>query len=202
MSVTVQQILSDAKRLVTRLREHDNSADNLIAQTQTLNKNVESMKQYNEELSELNSAAHQRPRSALILNIQQENRHIRELQQENRELRSLLEEHQCTLELIMSKYRQQVTKLVQTNKVEGACNRLDNSKELQQRADKICEMAAVMKAAVEIDDNIYLKEQEKLTQLITENKGLRQLLKISLSTGSIKHLNSPDTCDKEVQTDL
>lgn len=73
-------------------------------------------------------AANQRPRSALILNIQQENRHIRELQQENRELRSLLEEHQSTLELIMTKYRQQVTKLVQTNKVEEACIKLDNSK--------------------------------------------------------------------------
>lgn len=202
MSVTVQQILSDAKRLVTRLREHDNSADTLLAQTQTLNKTVENMKQYNEELAELNMAANQRPRSALILNIQQENRHIRELQQENRELRSLLEEHQSTLELIMTKYRQQVTKLVQTNKVEEACVKLDNSKELQKSADKICEMAAVMKHAVEIDDNSYCQEREKLTQLMTENKGLRELLKISIAAGSIRCLTSPETSDKSVQTDL
>ena len=37
-------------------------------------------------------------------------RHIRTLQQENKELRAALEEHQNALELIMSKYRQHVTK--------------------------------------------------------------------------------------------
>lgn len=45
MSVTVQQLLNDAKRLVTRLRDHDNSADTLISQAQTLNNNVEIMKE-------------------------------------------------------------------------------------------------------------------------------------------------------------
>ena len=37
-------------------------------------------------------------------------RHIRTLQQENKELRAALEEHQNALELIMSKYRQHVTR--------------------------------------------------------------------------------------------
>lgn len=45
MSVTVHQILSDAKRLVSRLKEHDSVADNIISQTQTLYKNVEAMKE-------------------------------------------------------------------------------------------------------------------------------------------------------------
>ncbi|XP_046688824.1 FGFR1 oncogene partner 2 homolog [Homalodisca vitripennis] len=64
----------------------------------------------------LNDAARQRPHSVLIAGIQQENRHLRELQQENRELRAALEEHQNALELIMSKYRQQMTQLVNTSK--------------------------------------------------------------------------------------
>lgn len=109
----------------------------------------------------LNEAANNRPRSALIHSIQQENRHIRQLQQvragstmgwtfllyqlivpltlavymlwlrqyflftnfssnfsllqENKELRLALEEHQNVMELIMSKYRQQVAKLVTVN---------------------------------------------------------------------------------------
>lgn len=54
----------------------------------------------------------------MILNIQQENRHIRELQQENRELRAMLDEHQSVIELIMNKYRQQVKRIAETTKAE------------------------------------------------------------------------------------
>ena len=60
--------------------------------------------QYQEELMELNTAAHQRPHLDLVANIQQENRQLRALETENKELKSALEEHQNTLELIMSKY--------------------------------------------------------------------------------------------------
>ncbi|XP_067121473.1 FGFR1 oncogene partner 2 homolog isoform X1 [Centruroides vittatus] len=202
MSLTVHQILNDAKRLVTRLRDHDNTADTIIAQAQSLNKTVESMNEYNEDLAELNTSIQQRPRSSLILNIQQENRHIRELQQENRELRNMLEEYQSVLELIMSKYRQQVTKLVQSTSVDRAWGELDNYKELQEQADRICDMAAIIKQAIEIDEGNYAYEQERLTQLLTENKGLRELLEISRTSGSLgRPSNAPDTTEKEVQTD-
>ncbi|CAN2389941.1 FGFR1 oncogene partner 2 [Pristimantis euphronides] len=52
----------------------------------------------------------------LVLGIQQENRQIRELQQENKELRTSLEEHQSALELIMSKYREQMFRLLMASK--------------------------------------------------------------------------------------
>lgn len=35
--------------------------------------------------------------------------YVRQLQQDNSELRSLLEEHQAALQMIMTKYRQQVS---------------------------------------------------------------------------------------------
>lgn len=54
----------------------------------------------------------------MVLGIAQENRQIRELQHENRELRLSLEEHQSALELIMSKYREQILKLLTSNKLE------------------------------------------------------------------------------------
>jgi len=60
----------------------------------------------------LNNLNSDRPRLALVAGIQQENKHITELQQENRELRIALEEQQNAIDLIMSKYRQQVSKLV------------------------------------------------------------------------------------------
>ena len=50
--------------------------------------------------------------------IEQENSQIRELQQENKELKQSLEDHQSALELIMSKYREQVGKLVKANHLE------------------------------------------------------------------------------------
>lgn len=45
MSVTIQQILSDAKRLATKLKEHDTAADALLSQAQFVYKKIDAMKQ-------------------------------------------------------------------------------------------------------------------------------------------------------------
>jgi len=45
MAISVEAILSDARKLVLRLKEHDNSADCLIARMQSLHKQLEAMKQ-------------------------------------------------------------------------------------------------------------------------------------------------------------
>ena len=58
-------------------------------------------------------------RYMLLSGIQQENRHIRQLQHENKELRAALEEHQNAIELIMSKYRQHITCLVHSSKLDN-----------------------------------------------------------------------------------
>jgi len=47
MAISVEAILSDARKLVLRLKEHDNSADCLIARMQSLQKQLEGMKQVN-----------------------------------------------------------------------------------------------------------------------------------------------------------
>ena len=41
---------------------------------------------------------------------------------------------------------------------------------LQDRADKICEMANVMQKSIQIDEENMAKEQELMARLITENK--------------------------------
>jgi len=48
--------------------------------------------------------------------------YIRQLQQDNSELRTLLEEHQAALEMIMTKYRQQVC--IRILQCEGYCDRV------------------------------------------------------------------------------
>ncbi|XP_028912939.1 FGFR1 oncogene partner 2 isoform X2 [Ornithorhynchus anatinus] len=218
MSCTIEKALADAKALVQRLGDHDNAAESLIEQTTALSKQVEAMKQYQEEIQELNEVARHRPRSTLVMGIQQENRQIRQLQQENKELRTSLEEHQSALELIMSKYREHMFRLlmaskkddpgivmklkeqhskihtVHQNRSEGLL--LDASRRILEAAqprlerrtpasdqnvhvDQISEMAAVMRKAIEIDEQQSCKEQERIFQLEQENKGLREILQIT-----------------------
>ncbi|KAK6487963.1 FGFR1 oncogene partner 2-like protein isoform X1 [Huso huso] len=183
MSCTIERVLADAKALVEKLRDHDNAAEVLIEQTTFLNKRVEAIKQYQEEIQELNEVARHRPRSTLVMGIQQENRQIRELQQENNELRTSLEEHQSALELIMSKYREQVFRLLMASKKDDPIiiTKLEeqHSSEIQAHIDKINEMATVMKKAIELDEDQVYEEEERIKQLELENNGLRELLHIS-----------------------
>ncbi|KAJ8398894.1 hypothetical protein AAFF_G00418020 [Aldrovandia affinis] len=183
MTCTIEKVLADAKSLVERLRDHDNAAEVLIEQTTSLSKRVEAMKQYQEEIRELNQAARHRPRSTLVMGIQQENRQIRELQQENTELRTSLEEHQSALELIMSKYREQVFRLLMASKRDDPVIitklKEQHTTELQAHIDKIHEMATVMKRAIEVDEDKVCQDEERIRRLELENGGLRELLGIS-----------------------
>ena len=65
--------------------------------------------QYHDVVNDLNEMSNRRPRSTLILGSQEENARIRELQQENIELQTSVAEYQSALELIMAKYREQVS---------------------------------------------------------------------------------------------
>ncbi|KAG0716507.1 FGFR1 oncogene partner 2 [Chionoecetes opilio] len=168
MSV-LQQVLTDARKLATRLRDHDSSADTLLSQAQGMFKQVESMKEYCEEMNELNEAANNRPRSALIHSIQQENKHIRQLQQENKELRLALEEHQNVMELIMSKYRQQVAQLVTVNSQPSQPGTQEQAK-LTAHIERVSEMVAVMRKAASLGDEETNQQHRLITALATENK--------------------------------
>ncbi|XP_033112833.1 FGFR1 oncogene partner 2 homolog [Anneissia japonica] len=176
MSLTVEQVLNDAKRLVERLREHDNAADTLIEQTTTLHKKIDAMKQYQEEVEEMNQVARHRPRSSLILGIQQENRQIRELQRENKDLRLALDEHQSALELIMSSYREQVSKLVMANRTEKVALTTNMPLEKSQET----EISSTMQNNnMDLDEKAAVAMEEMMARLLIENRGLREMLEIS-----------------------
>ncbi|XP_061770011.1 FGFR1 oncogene partner 2 homolog isoform X2 [Nerophis ophidion] len=183
MNCTLEKVLADAKSLVERLRNHDNAAELLIEQTTYLNKRVDAMKQYQVEIDTLNQVARHRPRSSLILGIQQENRQIRDLQLENKELRTSLEEHQSALALIMTKYREQVFRLLMARKKDDPAIvsqlKEKHTTEMQAHIDKINEMASVMRKAIEVDEGRTCEDEERIQQLELENKGLRELLGIS-----------------------
>ena len=50
---------------------------------------------------------------------------------------------------------------------------------MQAKTEQICEMAAVMAKAINIDDQAIQQEQERMASIESENRGLRELLKIS-----------------------
>ncbi|CAG9761875.1 unnamed protein product [Ceutorhynchus assimilis] len=197
MSLTIQQIITDAKRLAGKLKDRDDIADNLLTETQAINKKIDAMKQFQEEVEQLNEVANQKPHSQLIANIQKENRHLREIQQENRELKSALEDYQCTLEHIMTKYREHTGNQIYKSRIDFKTIQEERYQYIiEQQSDKIAEMAAVMRQAAELDDNRTLKFEESMAKLKLENQGLRKLLQIS------KEFNdSVITQEKKVQTE-
>ncbi|XP_063153454.1 suppressor of IKBKE 1 [Candoia aspera] len=187
MACTIEKILTDAKTLLERLKDHDNAAESLIDQSTILHKKVVAMKEagtnlshkYQEDAAELKDISKYKPHILLS----QENTQIRDLQQENRELWISLEEHQDALELIMSKYRKHMLQLMRKRKDVDAQSVLQvhrtQSVETESQIDRICEMGEVMRKAVHVDSDQYYKIQEKLAQLELENKELRKLLSIS-----------------------
>uniref|UniRef100_A0A915HN81 Uncharacterized protein n=1 Tax=Romanomermis culicivorax TaxID=13658 RepID=A0A915HN81_ROMCU len=122
--VNIANLLIEAKNLASKLQEDDKSTDQLINQAQNVSEKISCLKEvlckYKECLNDLHDGRttgpnQQRPRSILVHNLQQENRQIKILQDENRQLKMALEEHQIAIDLIMKRYRQQVTELVQLN---------------------------------------------------------------------------------------
>ncbi|KAK9875896.1 hypothetical protein WA026_009683 [Henosepilachna vigintioctopunctata] len=203
MSLTFQQVLTNATRLAKRLEEGDEIADTLLNETSQIRQKIDAMKQFQEEVEHLNDIANQKPHSQLIANIQKENRHLKEIQQENRELRATLEEYQTTLEHIMFKYRlnfrQHTTEKIYNTRINFKNiqnSEYDNIIKIQ--AEKIQEMAAVMEKAASLGEDDLNSDEILISKLISENKGLRDVLGISKRFGSLK--NAP-TEDKTIQTE-
>lgn len=201
MALTIQQIILDAKRLAGRLKERDSVADALLTESQKVNRQIEAMKQYQEEVDTLNEAGRERPCGALVASIKRESKRMRDVQRENGELRAALDDHRRALEHIMTKYRQHTQKRIWETRIDFASAINEKQEELiRQQADRINEMACVMQRATHIDDSLHIKEEETYSRLISENKGLREMLELSRKYGSDK-LNSPPMEDKDVQTD-
>ncbi|XP_073966667.1 FGFR1 oncogene partner 2 homolog [Choristoneura fumiferana] len=202
MSLTIQQIILDAKRLAGRLKERETESDALLTETQSAYRQIHTMKQYKEEVDTLNEASRERPRGALIASIERESRLMRDVQRENGELRAALEDHRRALELIMSKYRQHTEKRVWESRIDFTAAVNEKQQELiRKQAERINEMTSIMYKAVNMEENrVARREEEIYHRLITENKGLREMLDLSRRYGSDR-ASAPPTEDKDVQTD-
>lgn len=206
MSVTFEQIILDAKRIANRLKDREALGDSLLLETESVNKQIESMRQFQDDIDILNKLARDRSNNQLITIIHQENPQIREIQQENRLLKAALEDHQHALEHIMTKYREHTQSKILNTKVNfveafSKHQQFNEQKDevIRQQTQKIQEMAAVMQRASQLDEEKFNQDQEFLSKLMTENKGLRELLEISHKYGSNGQRILVD--DKSTQTD-
>ncbi|GAA6107227.1 suppressor of IKBKE 1 [Tachysurus ichikawai] len=187
MSCTLEKVLTDARTLLERLKDHDTAAESLIEQSSVLSQRIHCMKEvgnalpdkYMETIPGYKELSKSKPHILLT----QENTQIKELQQENKELWLSLEEHQYGLELIMGRYRKQMLQLMMEKKEMDTKPVLslheDHAKEMQSKLERICEMGQVMRRAVQVDDQHYCSVKERLAQLEIENKELHDLLAIS-----------------------
>ena len=164
-------------------------------------------------------------RSSLIMTIQRESKQLQVLERENKELRLALEDHQNALELIMSKYRMQISQLIQLHQRDAleksdTKNGIGSSRKgtifeselIQAHSNKIMEMASVMSKAAEIDEQNDCQQKIILSQLQTENQGLKEMLSIARKSGSVSTTifdsqtiqRKPTkliTAEKEIQTE-
>jgi hypothetical protein len=93
MNLSLDTILTNARELVSRLRRDDATADTAVSQAQYVQERILSMKQvrrfssrfkivifysfkYGDDLAELNDISSHRPKTAILYNIQKENRLI------------------------------------------------------------------------------------------------------------------------------
>ncbi|XP_058789253.1 FGFR1 oncogene partner 2 homolog isoform X2 [Phymastichus coffea] len=210
MALTFQQIILDAGELVNEITTQENTADILICEIQSVCNQIDSMKQYQEDIETLNEQSNQKQREELVASYQKGNYgYFRELQAENKDLKLALEDYQKTMEQIMSKYRQQTAYFLRQTKQNypalpsAKCRSQNNQCKctgiIDKQAEKIDEMATVMRTAAEIDEENEIKYLETLGRLKKENSGLREILDIANKYTCQKTETSLE--NKTVQTD-
>lgn len=107
--------------LVNRMREHEDTVDKVIhevvkLETQMMNKDV--CQEISLNITDFSKRLNNHPRGQLILCLAAENKELEQLRSENSTLLESLSEHQAALDIIMTKYRGQMSKLMRTNQVE------------------------------------------------------------------------------------
>ncbi|VUZ48894.1 unnamed protein product [Hymenolepis diminuta] len=204
MKPTVEKVLKDVQLLSKRMRTREAFADELLNSVGTLQTNLESMRAFQEESLEFDDIvkrAEKNPRKQLITCLAAENKQLEQLKMQNKALETSLEEHELTLEMIMSKYREQISNLMRTTKTEkqmiqrngGLSNQTQTSegKSCMDKVDctpvndeRLAVMAAIAKEVAEQSEAYSTELETELHRLNAENQALRELLAIQNNTTS------------------
>ncbi|TMW42526.1 hypothetical protein DOY81_012394 [Sarcophaga bullata] len=202
-NITVGQIIMDAQRMASRVKELDALSSALLEEAEGNNRFVESLRQFQDDMESLNRIANNKSNADMVNRIQQQNANSSEILKENRELKVCIEDYERAMELIMQKYREHTNSKVLESKLNF--KEVYNEKLwkiIREQREKINEMAAVMQRAANIDDEY---DTDLIARLRLENKTLRELLQISKQFGSYNRpirFNEHLLEEKAVQTEL
>ncbi|XP_003387498.1 PREDICTED: FGFR1 oncogene partner 2 homolog [Amphimedon queenslandica] len=177
----MERLLSVSKELSDKIDSNEGAMNDLLRKSETLQQTVKAMIQYQSAVQEI-SGGEDQPRGPPRIEFS----YIRQLQQDNSELRSLLEDHQAALDMIMTKYRNQMSSFVDIKSKEDSLIQEKLSEEVRLRTDQICEMATVMYHAAKTEDSSTQLLREKISQLEYENKYLREILSVPVSSPSVE----------------
>ncbi|CAH8447513.1 unnamed protein product [Schistosoma turkestanicum] len=131
--------MDDVQLLVSRLRAREESVDVLRQQLCKLQAQLLSMRQCQEailEFDEFSKRVSNQPKGPLIICLAAENKQLEQLKIENKTLRNSLDEHQTAIDMIMTKYRGQISKLMRTYQVEHLVQSVINPDTNQNRCIK------------------------------------------------------------------
>ncbi|KMY88655.1 uncharacterized protein Dsimw501_GD22529 [Drosophila simulans] len=206
-NLSVGQIIMDAQRMASRVKDLDALGTALLEEAENNNRLVESLRQYQDDIESLNRISNNKTNADMVNRIQQQNINSSEILKENRELKIFIEDYERAMELMMQKYREHTVSKVLDSKF--SFKELYNERMWQvirdeDTCEKINEMAAVMQLAASVDDGVVQRELQTISQLRLENETLRELLQISKQYGSSQRpIRESDHLleEKAVQTD-
>ncbi|XP_015781940.1 FGFR1 oncogene partner 2 homolog [Tetranychus urticae] len=184
----INKIVQDAKDLYEKLIEDEETANQLLCKATFLNNAAVTMVEYQDIIDDLDEDSKDNPNPSQTSAIITESRQLNQLQNENAQLKMALEDHQFALELIMSKYRQQVCRFLNYQKcqkmpmIKSSCS----TETVHQLSTRIKDMSQVMMDAIEADEDSQVKRDRIISQLKVENDTLRELVKIALQFESLK----------------
>eukprot|EP00116_Pleurobrachia_bachei_P009523 sb/3469785/ len=189
-------MLGELQRLDGKIGTNETYTDRLSKHFSFLESKIDAMKQYRDNMEDMNSKAGQRPKAELVKRSQTaiyENMKIRELVIENNELKCALAEYQESLEIIMSKYRLQMAAFMALSKNQSEPVVPNNEEVLQEYVEKMADLIAISDEAlpkyttvcstphvfqIKRDEQMDSDVDQELTRLRYENKYLRDCLKI------------------------
>ncbi|XP_053204255.1 FGFR1 oncogene partner 2 homolog [Panonychus citri] len=190
-SSEIDKIVQDAKELYERLIVDEETANELLCKANFINNSAVTMLEYQDIIEKLEQDNNDD--TTQVSSIVTESQQLNRLRNENAQLKVALEDHQFALELIMSKYRQQVCKFLNyhsNQKIPTVKSSCDSSTVLN-LSSQIKEMAQLMMDSIENDENNQMARDKIISQLTIENETLRELVKIALEFQSIKKEDVP-----------
>lgn len=218
MTFSIQSIINNAKNLSKSYEKNAVSSENLILQISNVfedinrscsHKSANDGKIVNGQPNEQQTSA-SKPHSLVIYTIQRESNQVHKLRCENLVLKQHLEEYEFALELIMSKYRRKMLKLLddgekcQTNIIDqhDCQRRVEQQAKVIHLTNRLQEMDHIYTQQVNpLLEKTIVQQKQLLKELLVEHKGLVELLNISKQFGSSVHPKMFDDSDTDSDGD-